>query len=226
MEDPAASSESVGSLCSMASHYTMRRYLFTVGLCTAAIRASASTVGWGADENGFSLSSGLPLSNGSLVRLGYFTIDDQTIKENATNIAFLDSTFQEFDRAQIGQGDVDPGQFSKTSTRNPSPAGFANQQIYLWAFASGDIATASEHGIFYMPVSADTDWKFPAGALEATTIGLGDLTSTTSTLDPRAALVIGGFSNPNFTLMPIPEPSSALLLITSAASFVLRRRRA
>jgi len=225
--------------------------LKSVGLLLTALailifRADAATVIWSASQdNGFSAADASMVPAGNLLRVGSFNISDQQIVENQSNIAFLNSNFTEFGSARFGQGVGGPGYFTATSAANPDASGLnvAGKQIYVWAFLSGDnssnaqsLATVVQHGIFYIPFSADPQWAFPTDVPLPgdTTIDISDLTQPdAATLDALAKILVGSFptgpngalNSQNFALV-VPEPSSACLLVLSAIGFLGSRRRA
>jgi len=196
----------------------------------------AASVVWSATINGLDSSSGADLAAGSLVRVGTFDITDAEILANAFNIPFLDAHFTQFGSAVIGDGGRPAGHFSTISNNNSATAtALTGSQIYVWAFASGTVATATEHGVFYMPKATDADWQFPVNLGGFTILGLDDLTDAASstTLRAEARVVIGSFGpgtsdstgKPNFTLLAVPEPTSATLLMAAAGLVGFVRRR-
>ena len=206
-------------------------------VCTAA---QAASVVWSATINGIDLASGADAPTGSLVRLGTFDITDAEIASNASvgNIPFLNSHFTEYGSALIGDGARPAGHFSTITNNNgPTAIALAGAQIYVWAFSSGTVAGSTEHGIFYLPKATDADWQFPAQVPfpDTTQIGLDDLTdlATSTTLKANARVVVGSFGpgtsdstgKPNFTLVPVPEPTSAALLVAVAGLVGFIRRR-
>jgi hypothetical protein len=199
--------------------------------------AQAASVVWSATVNGLDSSSGADLAAGSLVRVGTFDLTDAEIIASAFNIPFLDAHFTEFGNTVIGAGGTAAGHFSTQSNNNSATAtALAGSQIYVWAFASGTVANATEHGVFYMPKATDLGWQFPAVPLPGfTQIELQDLTDAASstTLRAEARVLIGTFGpgtsndtgKPNFTLQLVPEPTSATLLMAAAGLIGFVRRR-
>ena len=210
-----------------------------------SLSSSGAIVEWGAGiSNGLSGSAGGNLADDNFVRVGAFNISDGVIAQNAGNIPFLFANFIEFGRARIGDnlGNIN-GHFASTSQGNTGSTGLnlVGRQIYLWAFSASDnttadssLATAIEHGIFYVEIATDPDWAFPVEepVPQNTTIDLSDLTQTgnAGALRPGSHVVVGNFpvgtstttSAANFGLA-IPEPSSAALV--SIGALILARRR-
>jgi hypothetical protein len=214
----------------------LRLTLLCIALAVSTA-AQAATVVWSANINGFDMFNGADVAVGGLVRLGTFNLTDSEITQNAQNVPFLESHFTEFGSTTIGSGGAPAGHFSTTTNNNSATAvTLAGSQIYVWAFSSGTVANSTEHGIFYMPKATDADWQFPAQVPlpGSTQIELANLTDATSTsLLGAAKTLVGTFGpgtsattgKPNFTLQPVPEPASAMLLMVSGCIFGCFRRR-
>lgn len=107
---------------------------------------------------------------------------------------------------------------------------FNSKGIYVWIFNAPTVNAATEMGI-YRASGATPPWTFPTNAG-----GVGDAVtySTTSSSAPTIA-AIGGFGSTtssafqltnNFSVVPVPEPSSMLIGVFTCISAVnLRRRR-
>jgi hypothetical protein len=216
----------------------LRVLLFCVALALSTA-AQAATVVWSATINGFDLADGTDVAVGALVRVGTFDLSDSQIAANSQNVPFLDGHFTEFGSTTIGSGGAPAGLFSTITTNNSATAStLAGSQIYVWAFSSGTVLGSTQQGIFYMPKSSDVDWQFPAQVPlpETTQIGMDDLTdaATSTSLRANAKVVVGSFGpgtsaatgKPNFTLVAVPEPASApLLLAAGGVVGCIRRRR-
>jgi hypothetical protein len=202
--------------------------------------AQASTVVWSSTINGIDLPNGTDTPVGSLVRIGTFNVTDALIVQHDQDMGYLNEHFIEFASALIGEGTQPAGHFQASSTNSTATAAaLAGSQIYVWAFSTGNVFTATAHGIFYMPKDTDADWQFPVGQLppnDQTQIGLGDLTddATHTSKKGNAKFVIGDLGpgtssstgKPNLTLVAVPEPGSmSILLAASSLLGCVRRRR-
>jgi hypothetical protein len=225
-------------------------YRFLAIGAAVAGTADAATLVWSANlvRNGFDSANGTDLAPGSLLRAGYFDLTDAQIIANSTTpagYAFLLQHFTEFAVSHIGEGvNGTAGHFSDTDNNLTATATtLAGQQIYIWAVASSNntsdstkIASATQHGIFYLPLTSDADWRFPLDPLTGSTqIALRDLTdfNNSTALVPEARVLAGSFGpgtsetsgKPNFTLQVVPEPSTAIAALIGGSALLLRRRR-
>lgn len=242
-------------------HYYL---LLLLGLASGA---HGATINWAAFfDNGLASQSPVAeLEVGSLVRLGTFKIGGipmtpAQIQANAQNVAFLNSNFVQVATARIGDntaGVLGPSplaaHFSSAASVNTggtgtNPLNVAGDQMYLWAFSSGDnssigssVSSVEQHGIFYVDKANNPLWAFPTdGQTEASVnIDLTDLTDTNGTsLVTGAAALVGTFGSipsstavtvgstaPMFVLTVVPEPSSLILLGFGMLGLTQRRRR-
>lgn len=228
----------------------MKRLFFLSLFSALAVSANAATIVWsGAVDNGFAIAGGaslLPVN--SLVRLGYFNIDDSLIQANAFNIAYLNANFVQLDFDRIGGTEVVglPGYFADREELNTGSTGLniEGRQLVYWALLSSDnssvaasIATATQTGIFY---STSADWKIPGDIPDQpepgiTNIDLTNLTGDGPTADllPTARVVVGSYTSNtagpfearNFALAAVPEPSTAIVALLGGTALLLRRRR-
>lgn len=217
--------------------------IFLIAFTATAL--NAATITWNASlsKNGFDILNGTDLAVGSLVRVGTFNISDAVISANAGNVAFLDSNFVQAGFTSIGSGVGNAaGHFSLTSSNYANAVTLAGKQIYYWAFFSTNnateatsISTATQIGIFYEPSGTNASWAFPTDVtLGSTTVSLSNLTdaATSTTKLPEAKAVVGtlgpGVSNtsakPNFTLQPVPEPSTVAFLASGIMGLLGYRR--
>ncbi len=228
----------------------MKKFLIISSIALAGSTvANAATLVWSAalTRNGFDAADGTDLAVGSLLRAGFFNLSDQQIIDNSTTpsgVQFLNQNFTEFAVAHMGEGvNNTPGHFTNSDSNSGASAmSLAGRQIYLWAFRSADsstdalsVSTATQHGIFYLPFATDADWRFPTDVdTGSTTIAIRDMTDTTTSTALRAEtrILAGSFGpgttislRPAFTLVAVPEPSSALLALAGGTAFLLRRRR-
>ncbi|MEK0449880.1 MAG: hypothetical protein RL088_2148 [Verrucomicrobiota bacterium] len=227
----------------------MKKILATLLIATA-VYSNAATVNWGAaTDNGFSVG-GADLAQGNWARIGYFNLSDSQIQANAFNLSFLNSNFTEFASVQLGEGFGIDGHFSASSNANPAALAGAvpnivGQQIYYWILSASagnrgsvsvSLANATAQGIYYVNKTQNSAWAFPSQTPVPgfTTTDITDLTNAAGTaLATGATVVVGGFggetsdatASPNFTLAPVPEPTSAFLIAVGAAGLMMRRRR-
>ncbi len=89
-------------------------------------------------------------------------------------------------------------------------------QLYLWVLNNSVPANATEWGLY-----ADPLWKMPDGTLVANQISI-----TTSSIDSAAEVFRGSNNGATLGTMPVPEPSTAILLVGASSLFFARRRRA
>ena len=222
---------------------TQSALVFLASACVAG--ADLITVTFSAQDGGGGLgtSSGADLPTGSLVRLGYFDLSDQSIIDMQGDIGLLDEFFTLIAEATVGffggeteldeEGAVTSfneganrsadGAFAHQVTFDAVPLGRDGQRLVMWAFNSDAITTATEFGIF-----ADNDWVTP------TLLTLG---TDLSTVDPAKDLYVGE-KGPEVSgtvggelnkLIPIggvvPEPSAAVLTLMGLAALAFCRRR-
>jgi hypothetical protein len=234
-------------------HQFMKKIVFCILLAFSASIGHAASVVASAIENGLGSADGADLAQGNLVRVGVFNISDDVINANSGDLAFLNSNFQEFGIARIGQNI--PGnanglfQSSLLDRPNSDAEGFGNKQLYLWVFNSTDnstpatsFATAFQHGIFYREFTSPADANNVSGnqwrvrlngeVPNDVNIDLSDLTNNTNDqLSPGAHVVVGSFPGgangtttfKNFNLA-IPEPASMALMLIGATVTLVRRR--
>jgi hypothetical protein len=231
----------------------MKKIVFAIVLAISASIGHAASVVAAATENGLASAEGTDLAQGNLVRVGVFNISDEVINANSGNLAFLNSNFQEFGIARIGQNI--PGnanglfQSSLLDRPNSDAEGFGNKQLYLWVFNSTDnstpatsFATAFQHGIFYRDLTSPADatnvsgnqWRVRLNGEvpNDVNIDLTDLTNNTNDqLSPGAHIVVGSFgpglngtTNQKNFYLAIPEPASTGLLLIGATVTLVRRR--
>jgi hypothetical protein len=210
--------------------------LFTLSLFGAApLTAGLSTVTYSAQSKDGALgsTSGVDLSVGSLVRLGYFdpAVD---VAANFANISLLNSKFTELAHTYVGyfrdEGvDVNfdkPGIFGSSVNIETTALGdygvlLGSTRLYIWAYDADNVGSASAHAIF-----SDENWTIGGASapvfdvVSARPSQLGDV--YLAQLGPGNSSSIGGALN---QLIPVPEPSALLLSALTLASFSLTRRR-
>lgn len=164
---------------------------------------------------------------GSLVRIGFFSIDDATIAANAGNIIFLNANFTEFDSGFVGDGvlgfagawSLDSGQVS-----DPSDV-FANKRITLWVLNAPTLNSATQQGIFSANL---TDWIFPDddAIIDITAIDLSQVDILiVGSKGPTVLIPEVGEEFPTYRLAIIPEPTTGILVgfALIGAGFLRRR---
>lgn len=154
-----------------------------------------------------------PVPAGSLVRIGFFTINDATIAANAANVPFLNANFVEFDSDVVGAGvggfagawSVDSGQIS-----DPTDI-FANKRITLWVLNAPTLGAATQQGIFSANLA---DWIFPDddAVVDNTAIDLSQVNILiVGSQGPSFSIPDVG-ELPTFRLAIIPEPTTGMLV--------------
>ncbi|MGK0185120.1 MAG: hypothetical protein ACI9R3_000895 [Verrucomicrobiales bacterium] len=207
--------------------------------------AEVITVTFSAQNSGGALgtSSGSSLPAGSLVRLGYFDVSDQSILESQRNISLLDEFFTVVSEVMVGffggetileddfsvksfdagQNFSTDGAFAHQVTFDPVPLERDGDQLVLWAFNSEAMLTATEFGIF-----GDDAWVTPSSLT---------LSADLSSVDPHSDLyiaekgpeiseIVGGELNKLVIAgAAVPEPSAMMLLLLGISTLAFRRRR-
>lgn len=162
--------------------------LLAHGLVSPAVAGPVS-VTWGAQSEGSALAtaSGRELPPGCLVRLGYFNLPLDHVRETAWDPVYLDACFTEIARASIGEFagsllDL-PGSFAHTFAADSIdlPKQLANRTVCAWAIDATAPAQATEVGIFTSPA-----WTVEPGHFGATIWDLGQI-------EP-AGLIVGSHS--------------------------------
>ena len=221
----------------------MKKFLVLAVIAVASILESqASTVGWSSQNtNSLGLSDGNLALQGSLVRLGYFTVSNSAVQSLAAagDKAGLDSAFQQFGTSTVGANFGVDGVWSDSAVNGN--ASFVGNRIYYWTLNAATLAAATQWGIFTNPVGANVNsanWVFPSDSpLPGNTVtDLGDVPHNST------GLIVGSFGggpDANFGAplyemanisgaSPVPEPSTfafgALACVVGLCS-VMRRRR-
>lgn len=214
----------------------MRWTIVVACLITAVSSVQAITVNWAAqgaalanyDGNGPSTS---PALQGDLIQIGTFNfnadfnLNNQAIMAAASagNLSLLQQNFTPFRLGAVGQGLPFDGVWSIATD---SPAGtFATQQIYLWTFNASTIPGATQWGIY---TSSDSSWRFPTEDPPASTsIDLNQVLQAGGVIlaGEVGGIIDFGFPLPSVEMVPIPEPSSLVLVGLGVGSLALIRRR-
>lgn len=214
--------------------------------------AHATTIGFGPQPTARTVkdTSGVQLAAGSLVLAGSFANTSFSLNNTLSLQANVTAAMASGGWKQFGldtstgdpvAGRIDTlgistlgklgGQVTDNNINIPTQADFFNnKQVYVWIFNAPSVAAATEVGIFHA-TTATLPWVFPTNAA-----GVGD-TITFSTTNSGAATIaaIGGFGTAapslmqltnNFSVAPVPEPTTAIFgLLTGIAAVYSRRRR-
>ena len=211
------------------------------------LHADSVTATYSAQDDGSALadSTGVFLGTGALVRLGYFdaSVDFATMN---TSLTTLNSHFTELAHIQVGFFDGETvydntanpptrtdgtnlgldGYFAGKVTLDPVFRGLSSTRMYMWAFDTSALSTATAHAIF-----SDDAWLL--GTTGATLFELG----TADPLDKNDIYysVRGvGLSTPAFPdadknvvnmLIPVPEPSTSAAALAFGLGLIFHRRR-
>jgi hypothetical protein len=198
--------------------------------------AHAAGITWGtaspATETYFQSDGVSDFSTSWNYELGYFS----GITPTATNTADWSTSWTLFDSATYAEVVSGSGVYWYSSSIDSPTSVATGAQAYVWIHDTKTSGTGSEW-LLYTNDSTDgiagDDWLWPSSGGS----GPGSLDWTT---DNASAVVFGGlspdqgggdFTTPgsSFTLqthtLPVPEPTSALLLAVAGGIMVLRRRR-
>jgi len=227
---------------------SLKNAFLALGVTQAlAVSASAFTVILSATGTGQIMSaSSTPLDFGDAVRVGHIAEGDLSEFSSSNDFSALDALFVPLaesiaDRGTLtpspnpGSPAVDGGLPFVNDAGMPSvdgdightitgvDIGFGSgsgTQLYLWVFNASDPANATEWGIFTGPLFATPAVDFAP----ALVLGSGIMTVTVGATTVTDGIVRGSSAVGGFALAPIPEPSSAILMLT-ALTLVFRRRR-
>ena len=223
----------------MKLRFTLASAALALILSSAFAIAQTAQVTWGAyTTNGVGTASGQPLPLGDAVLVGTFDISNSTIAANATNYSFLLSHWTQFASSTIGfgspNGSGDNSGYWLSSNNNSTLAlGIAGQPIYYWVFNSPTPALATQYGIFTASTSPNSTvssaWKFPSD----TSIPNTTITDLNQVPHDSTGILFGSYgtgissdgSSPLYNLAVIPEPGSAILLLSGGALIIAVRRR-
>lgn len=228
----------------------MKKNLTTWAVCLAAtlctsLRSDAApfTVTFGAQNTGspLGLSSGTDLPTGSLIRFGYFTISEAEVLAKFDQLTLLDGCFVELASTHVGEfggSTVLNTDFTIQSHTGgsmfPAPGAFAHNvtfdaaamnlvgttRFWIWAFNSGTLPTATEHGMF-----SDETWA--TSSFGTATYDVGDPSPSDpndiyyATEGPEQSSIGMGTLN---KLQAIPEPTAGALAL-AGLGLLFRRRR-
>lgn len=231
-------------------HISLQRLIVSALGFIGAISANAATVSWGTNgTTGIINQASTALPIGNWIQIGYFaTLSDAQITLNAATLTGANSTatlkadFVSFSSGQVNLTQGAGGLFLGDQTN----AGFANQQIFLWAMQSTNNSTLSDaidsvvqQSIVYVPKATTPTvgaaWQFPGDPGTPITIDLDALTTVGSKIlygtftagANNPSLASAGFTSSNnaLQLAPVPEPSTIVLGAVAALMAAGRRKR-
>lgn len=218
--------------------------LAALALLSAPASSRASTIFWGSDFNDFLYdSAGQALDDSFSFEIGSFgsfvpTLDN--INEWVVHWKVFDRAFQDDPNGWNWQEQFFGGVATHTPTggsdspeADPLSVFAQGEVVYLWTFNTKDRLVTTEWALITDGAAAgdtEADWLFPDPA---------DVGSYTWYLGDADGLVFGGLNNTQgaggftgnpgaFTLqtatVPVPEPSSALLLLIGSSAWLMRRK--
>jgi len=177
-------------------------------------------------------SSGAILTNGSVVRVGYFDLNNPlVVAALQTSNSFIDinTLFKPLAEGILNAGSTTSGNTLVINSVGGAGAIFGsitgidatyiptNADLAVWVFNDSNTAAATQWGIFSATTRVGANWDFPND--------LGSSTLSTFEID---VVLRGTNTGSQFRLAslvaPVPEPGSLLLLL-SATGLLIRRRR-
>lgn len=178
------------------------RLLAMLWLGAAALVAGPVTLTWSAQEAGSALclANGSPLAVGQTIRLGYFDLSSDEVRNQFTEPSLLASHFTLLAEAIIGSFETQTfvgypalstaglsfpeatGCFAASVVLTPAVdvSGLQGQRCYVWAMNGSTVETSTEHGIF-----SDASWALDLNGFGAMQWDL----SQVSAFDPGDVLL-------------------------------------
>ena len=218
----------------------MRKTFLTTSCIFTVTAAHAATVLWSAQiDTGLATANNSALTQGNLVRLGYFMISDAAVLAAKSNLSTLNSAWKSIADTTVGTGTFADASFAVSTSPAPLSSPDFGHQIYLWALNASSVGAATQQTIFYEPAANNSAWTFPssnAGNL-STTIDIGQAKTSLG-----GVFLAGGYQASNASVSaifggpagavqlesvtPVPEPSTFLVgAFVAMAAVGLRKRR-
>ncbi len=209
---------------------TLAASLFIAGSSFGALSVGITSSTTGAQ---FFLSGGGTLvPDGSLVVIGTFA------SAPAANASFetLKLAFTEYGRTTFTHaGAPNSGRFTRTglAESNADPTiddtDFTGKDLYMWVYSTPTESATAQQGIFTSVANAN--WNFAASVdppANTTTAGIATIDTAIGAFigGTQAGLVRNGATLTGLTLAaPVPEPSTALMMLMGLSAFSYRRRK-
>jgi len=207
--------------------------LFLVLLLGLPAHAAAVSISL-SSNNGpkFATSGGSLLVNGAVIRIGVFNVAGLNLStlQTSNDYGLVESLFTPLGEAIPNAGTVTQSGNSAQNLIINSVIGSGNvlgqianiestylttgTQLYAWVFNDANPALSTDWGIF----TATSGWNFPNG-LGSETLATFEVNSII-----RGSTTGGVTTADQLRLSAVPEPGSALLLLTAAALLPRRRR--
>ena len=232
----------------------MKKLTLIAGCVFAGLAAHAATVNWSAQvDTGFADSTNAALAQGNFIRLGYFSIPDDSVallaSPTVANVATLNASFVQFGQTTVGQSFGLNGFFAASSIFSyaSNPTFDVTHQMYVWVIKATNNTTltnalnsVTEQAIVYEPFGAagssvtKAQWQFPASDIAvAKTPDIGDaklplggvyLAGSYQASNAALTTILGNPAGA-VQLQAVPEPSTIVLGAVAALMVVGRRKR-
>lgn len=216
---------------------TLQFCLSVLFLCAGPARAAVTIT---VNSNGgspFADSSGTLLTDGSIVRVGYFDLGSTSVLntlQNSSTFSEIDALFTPLAEGLANAGTVNQsgatGQFLVINSLPSTGAIFgsiqgisasyftAGMDLSVWVFNHSSLLSATEWGIFSATTQPSANWGFP-NDLGASTLSTFEIDTVVRGQDTGSQFLLAP------STVPVPEPGSLLLVMTASGLFAGRRRR-